>query len=133
MCLQVSCYDQVPVLTNKVVRMKRTTLQRGDARLSIRDYGGGGITLVLIHGLGGSQKSWANLIAALGDDYRIITYDQRGHGASTRSWTIRGHRSSEIYGRSCTSSLWPISHWWATPSEPEWPWRWPARQVDVRR
>ena len=65
--------------------MKRTRLQRGDARLSIRDYGGDGSPLVLIHGLGLGQKSWANLIAALGDRYRIITYDQRGHGASTQS------------------------------------------------
>jgi pimeloyl-ACP methyl ester carboxylesterase len=65
--------------------MKRTTLQRGDARLSVRDYGGDGIPLVLIHGLGSSQKFWAKLIAALSDRYRIITYDQRGHGASARS------------------------------------------------
>jgi len=65
--------------------MKRTTLQRGDARLSIRDYGGDGSPLVMIHGLGLSQKSWTNLIAALGDRYRFITYDQRGHGASTQS------------------------------------------------
>ena len=67
------------------IRMKRTTLQRGDARLSIRDYGGDGRPHVLIHGLGFGQKSWTNLIAALGDRYRIITYDQRGHGASTQS------------------------------------------------
>jgi pimeloyl-ACP methyl ester carboxylesterase len=65
--------------------MKRTRLERGDARLSIRDYGGDGSPLVLIHGLGLGQKSWANLIAALGDRYRIITYDQRGHGSSTQS------------------------------------------------
>jgi pimeloyl-ACP methyl ester carboxylesterase len=65
--------------------MKRTTLQRGDARLSVRDYGGDGSSLVLIHGLGLSQKSWTNLIAALDDRYRFITYDQRGHGASTQS------------------------------------------------
>ena len=65
--------------------MKRTKLQRGDARLSVRDYGGDGSPLVMIHGLGLSQKSWTNLIAALGDRYRFITYDQRGHGASTHS------------------------------------------------
>jgi len=39
----------------------------------------------MIHGLGLSQKSWTNLIIALGDRYRFITYDQRGHGASTQS------------------------------------------------
>src|SRR5665213_597055 len=65
--------------------MKQTTLQRGDARLSVRDDGGDGSPLVMIHGLGLSQKSWTNLIAALGNRYRFITYDQRGHGASTQS------------------------------------------------
>jgi esterase len=65
--------------------MKRTTLQHGDARLSVRDSGADRSPLVLVHGLGLSQKSWANLITALGDRYRIITYDQRGHGASTKS------------------------------------------------
>src|ERR1700684_1822518 len=65
--------------------MKRTTLQRGDARLSVRDSGGDRSPLVLIHGLDSSQKSWAELIAALGDRYRFITYDLRGHGASTQS------------------------------------------------
>jgi pimeloyl-ACP methyl ester carboxylesterase len=65
--------------------MKRTILKRGDARLSVRDYGGDGNPIVLIHGLGGSQKSWSKVLAELGDRYRVITYDQRGHGASSRS------------------------------------------------
>jgi hypothetical protein len=77
--------------------MERTTLQRGG--LSVRDYGGGGRPLVLIHGPGFSQKSWANLIAALGGRHRIITFDQRGHGASTQSWdyswsSFVGHREA---------------------------------------
>ena len=65
--------------------MKRTTLQRGNACLSVRDSGGDRSPLVLIHGLDSSQKSWAELIGALGDRYRFITYDQRGHGASSQS------------------------------------------------
>jgi pimeloyl-ACP methyl ester carboxylesterase len=65
--------------------MKRTTLQRGDARLSVRDSGGDRSPLVLIHGLDSSHKSWAELVPALGDRYRIISYDQRGHGASSQS------------------------------------------------
>jgi pimeloyl-ACP methyl ester carboxylesterase len=65
--------------------MRRTTLQRGDARLSVRDSGGDRSPLVLIHGLDSSHKAWAELIAALGDRYRIISYDQRGHGASSQS------------------------------------------------
>lgn len=65
--------------------MKRTTLQRGDARLSVRDSGGDRTPLVLIHGLDSSHKSWGELVAALGDRFRIISYDQRGHGASSQS------------------------------------------------
>lgn len=65
--------------------MKRTTLQRGDARLAVRDSGADRSPLVLIHGLDASHKSWAKLVAALGDRYRIISYDQRGHGASSRA------------------------------------------------
>lgn len=65
--------------------MKRMTFERGDARLSVRDYGGDGDPLVLVHGLSASQKSWRRLIADFGDRCRLITYDQRGHGASSRS------------------------------------------------
>jgi pimeloyl-ACP methyl ester carboxylesterase len=111
--------------------MKRTTLQRGDARLSVRDYGGGGRPLVLIHGLGFSQKSWANLVAALGDRYRVITYDQRGHGASTQS---SDYSWSSFVGdlEALTSELaLANSPWSATPLGPEWLWMWPVIQVAV--
>jgi pimeloyl-ACP methyl ester carboxylesterase len=65
--------------------VKHIKLKSEGARLSVRDYGGNGEPLVLIHGLGASQKSWRRLITELGDRYRIITYDQRGHGGSGHS------------------------------------------------
>ena len=65
--------------------MKYIKLKCEGVQLSVRDYGGDGDPLVLIHGLGASQKSWRRLITELGDRYRIITYDQRGHGGSSQS------------------------------------------------
>lgn len=37
-------------------------------------------TIILSSGLGGSASYWASQLAALSDDYRIITYDHRGCG-----------------------------------------------------
>lgn len=67
--------------------MKQThiTLPRGDARLAVRDSGGHLAPVVLVHGLGGSQLAFKRVVALLSDRARVITYDQRGHGASTIS------------------------------------------------
>lgn len=39
-------------------------------------------TLILIHGWVETQELWHRQIEALSDDFRIITYDHRGHGLS---------------------------------------------------
>jgi pimeloyl-ACP methyl ester carboxylesterase len=62
---------------------------RGDVRLAVRDSGGERPALVLVHGLGGRQEEWRSVATELGDRFRIITYDQRGHGASTTSADYR--------------------------------------------
>jgi pimeloyl-ACP methyl ester carboxylesterase len=67
----------------------RTTLVRGDARLAVRDSGGHGPAVVLVHGLGGRQAEWRSVANLLADRFRIITYDQRGHGDSSASADYR--------------------------------------------
>ncbi len=51
------------------------------ATLAATDTGTGPV-LVFCHGLGLNQKIWANVTAHF-PNHRIITYDLRGHGAST--------------------------------------------------
>jgi pimeloyl-ACP methyl ester carboxylesterase len=69
------------------------TFVRDDAVLSVRDWGGGATPMVLIHGLGGNQREWDVAGVKLARQFRIITFDQRGHGASSRSsdysWNTR--------------------------------------------
>jgi pimeloyl-ACP methyl ester carboxylesterase len=61
------------------------TLVRDDAVLSVRDWGGDGTPMVLIHGLRGNQREWDAAGVKLARQFRIITFDQRGHGTSSRS------------------------------------------------
>jgi pimeloyl-ACP methyl ester carboxylesterase len=52
-------------------------------RLVVRDSGGEGKPVVLIHGLGFGQRSWDRVVPRLSaGGLRVVTYDQRGHGAS---------------------------------------------------
>ena len=47
------------------------------------DSGGEGKTVVLVHGLGFGQRSWDRVAPRLSaGGLRVVTYDQRGHGAS---------------------------------------------------
>jgi pimeloyl-ACP methyl ester carboxylesterase len=60
------------------------TVKRGGVRLAARSFGSRGPHLILIHGLASSQHIWDLAIPALERDFRATTYDQRGHGESSR-------------------------------------------------
>lgn len=54
-------------------------------RVHYRDEGNpDGMPIVLLHGNSASLHTWAPLVARLGDEYRIITYTQPGHGLTGR-------------------------------------------------
>ena len=64
--------------------MRYLTVKRGPVRLSARTFGRRGPQLILIHGLASSQHIWDLVLPMLERDFRVTTYDQRGHGGSSR-------------------------------------------------
>ena len=65
------------------MRWEKRTVDSGGVRLATRDSGGEGRTVVLVHGLGFGQRSWDRVAPRLSaGGLRVVTYDQRGHGAS---------------------------------------------------
>lgn len=41
-------------------------------------------TIVFVHGLGGSQSTWASVLGDFAEEYRIVAVDLPGHGASDK-------------------------------------------------
>lgn len=54
----------------------------GGVRVAVRDYGGDGVPVVLVHGHFGNLGSFDVLAPLLADRVRAVAYDQRGHGWS---------------------------------------------------
>jgi pimeloyl-ACP methyl ester carboxylesterase len=64
------------------VREERVRLGDG-AETTVLRWGERGPLLVCIHGLGASREGWARIGEHLAGRYRVVAYDQRGHGDST--------------------------------------------------
>jgi len=62
-----------------------------DVPVRIRDYGGTGPTVVLVHGLGGSIENWVAVASALSGHARVIALDLAGFGL-----TPPGDRGSTV-------------------------------------
>jgi pimeloyl-ACP methyl ester carboxylesterase len=52
------------------------------AQTTVQQWGDAGPIVVAVHGLGSSRRGWARIAERLADRYRVIAYDQRGHGDS---------------------------------------------------
>ncbi|MGW2893122.1 alpha/beta fold hydrolase [Streptomyces sp. NPDC001212] len=63
---------------------KRAVTTVAGRRLSFLDFGGPGRPLLALHGHFGEGRTFARLAQDLGDHWRIIALDQRGHGYSGR-------------------------------------------------
>jgi pimeloyl-ACP methyl ester carboxylesterase len=59
-------------------------VKRGGVRLAVRAAGRSGQALVLIHGLASTQRIWDLILPRLARRFRVITFDQRGHGESSK-------------------------------------------------
>lgn len=59
------------------------SVDAGGVRLAVRDYGGEGRPLILVHGGPGPNLAiWDGFAPRLVDRFRVIAFDQRGHGQS---------------------------------------------------
>jgi len=61
-------------------------------RIAVRDHSGVGPPLVLIHGHLGNLASFDDVAPRLTTSYRVVAYDQRGHG-----WSDSGQTTAETY------------------------------------
>ncbi|GAA4618176.1 alpha/beta hydrolase [Actinoallomurus liliacearum] len=64
-------------------RVERGVVRHG-VRLMVRDYGGSGSPVVMLHGLAGHSGEWDTTAGWLRERHRVLAFDQRAHGASER-------------------------------------------------
>ena len=57
------------------------TLERNGVAIHYEDHGGGP-AILLSHGYSATSQMWSGQVEDLRPDYRVITWDQRGHGQS---------------------------------------------------
>ncbi|QRK07612.1 alpha/beta hydrolase [Archangium violaceum] len=60
----------------------REAFIEGNPRLAIRDYGGSGSAVLLVHGIGRTLEDWRLLAPLLRDEHRVVALDLRLHGHS---------------------------------------------------
>jgi pimeloyl-ACP methyl ester carboxylesterase len=59
-------------------------LERDGVRLAVRDYGGEGSAVLLLHGLAGHAGEWEQTASWLTPRHRVLALEGRGHGRSER-------------------------------------------------
>jgi non-heme chloroperoxidase len=75
--------DQAVLQTPRQSVEHRTIARPGGASIAVSSYGPpDGDVVVLVHGFAVNARYWYPQINGLADSYRVITYDQRGHGRS---------------------------------------------------
>jgi (E)-2-((N-methylformamido)methylene)succinate hydrolase len=60
------------------------TFIRDGVELNYRVSGAGSRPLALVHGVGSYCEAWDGVIARLADEFRLLSFDLRGHGRSAR-------------------------------------------------
>ena len=73
---------------------KRRIVERDGVRLAVRELPGDGRPLLLLHGLASTTHIWDLVAPRLAGRHRVVAYDQRGHGESTK--TAAGYGFPEV-------------------------------------
>lgn len=63
------------------------------AQTTLQHWGDSGPLIVAVHGLSSSRRGWARIAEHLADRYRVVAYDQRGHGDSAAKGPMTLERS----------------------------------------
>lgn len=76
---------------------RRTQVRRHDVELAVFESGNpDGETIVLLHGWPDTHHLWDGVVPLLADRFRLVSYDQRGHGESTDPPRIADFRLAEL-------------------------------------
>lgn len=78
-------------------------IQVGDLKISVTDVGDGP-PVVLLHGFACGKRMWLHQIRALKQRFRVIAYDQRGHGLTEAPRAAQGY-SASLLARDLTGVL----------------------------
>jgi pimeloyl-ACP methyl ester carboxylesterase len=70
------CYEWLMAIWSEMIR--------DGVRLTCRDFGGDGPSVLLLHGLAGHTDEWAQTASWLTARCRVVALDARGHGRSER-------------------------------------------------
>ena len=71
---------------------RRVRLSDG-AETTVEQWGERGPLILAVHGLSSSRRGWVRIAEQLADRYRVVAYDQRGHGDSTAGGPMTLQRS----------------------------------------
>jgi pimeloyl-ACP methyl ester carboxylesterase len=63
---------------------ERTVNLSDGAETTVQQWGESGPLLIGVHGLGSSRRGWARIGEELAGRYRVVAFDQRGHGDAAK-------------------------------------------------
>jgi pimeloyl-ACP methyl ester carboxylesterase len=91
------------------VELTEHQLRLGDgAETTVQQWGERGPLIVAVHGLSSSRRGWARIGEHLADRYRVVAYDQRGHGDCSATGPMTLERSVADLGEVVASLGEPV-------------------------